>query len=184
MGGNSNVSFRVFLNASYLTLKWMLVSICNNNSRPTCNTSFHSIKCRSRDNMLILNTLVNCRKVVRAGNRKLQGDSFFWTHCPPTEWLSTPRQWLLLLARAKFKLHILKRKSLQRILIHCYLAQTCDRLARVGKTSVLHNLLYILCRFALILDENRYVGMTRVVFHPFCRGYNVKSLHQILICFT
>ena len=143
MGGNSNVSFRVFLNALYLTLKWILVSICNNNSRPTCNTSFHPIKCRSRDNMLILNTLVNYRKVVRAGSRKLQGDSFFWTHCPPTEWLSTPRQWLLLLARAKFKLHILKRKSLQRILIHCYLAQTCDRLARVGKTSVLHNLLYI-----------------------------------------
>ena len=181
MGGNSNVSFRVFLNASYLTLKWILVSICNNNSRPTCNTSFHPIKCRSRDNMLILHTLVNYCKVVRAGSRKLQGDSFFWNLCPPAEWLSTPRQWLLLLARAKFKLHILKRKSLQRILIHCYLAQTCDQLARVGKTSVLHNLLYI-----YIVQICAYFGRKSICRYDKGRFSCILPciLHQILICFT
>ena len=181
MGGNSNVSFRVFLNASYLTLKWILVSICICNSPLTCNTSFHHIKCKSRDNILILHTLVNYCKVVRAGSRKLQGDSFFWTHCPPTEWLSTPRQWLLLLARAKFKLHILKRKSLQRILIHCYLAQTCDQLARVGKTSVLHNLLYI-----YIVQICAYFGRKSICRYDKGRFPCILPciLHQILICFT
>ena len=106
---------------------------------------------------------------------------FFWNLCPPAEWLSTPRQWLLLFARAKFKLHILKRKSLQRILIHCYLAQTCDQLARVGKTSVLHNLLYI-----YIVQICAYFGRKSICRYDKGRFSCILPciLHQILICFT
>lgn len=106
---------------------------------------------------------------------------FFWNLCPPAEWLSTPRQWLLLFARAKFKLHILKRKSLQRILIHCYLAQTCDQLARVGKTSVLHNLLYI-----YIVQICAYFGRKSICRYDKGRFPCILPciLHQILICFT
>lgn len=89
---------------------------------------------------------MNYGKVVRAGRRKLQGYSFFLKPLCACRVTFDSKTMTLLLAHAKFKLHILKRKSLQRILINSllYLAQTCDRLARVGKTSVLHNVLYIL----------------------------------------